>query len=194
MTRFIVINEQSIPVHITHAHRKSIQLRVKDSILWVRAPQKMSDRWIMDFIETKKSWISKQLIKKEKVYISAKEGWLILFNQKVMIGNDSVQTVLTRAYPTFMEMIESQCLTYADRLNVTITSIQIKSMKRSWGRAHASGKLVFATRLIHTDPRFIEAVCVHEVVHLVFMNHSSDFKKTCIRLCPQYLEWIKLET
>lgn len=192
MNRFILVNKQTIPVHITHTNRKSIQLKVKDSSLWVRAPYQVSDRWIMEFIESKKTWISKQMSKTEKVYASAADGWVMIFNQKVLIENDSMSSVVSKFYPQFEHIVQSHCKKYAHQLNVTIDSIQIKSMKRSWGRAHASGKLVFAIRLIHTDPRFIEAVCAHEVVHLVHMNHSAEFKKTCVRLCPQYLEWIKL--
>jgi predicted metal-dependent hydrolase len=68
-------------------------------------------------------------------------------------------------------------------MNLSYNDIKFKKMKSRWGSCSSKKTLTFNTQLIKVEKELIDYVVVHELSHLVFMNHSKEFHN----LVEQYL-------
>ena len=83
---------------------------------------------------------------------------------------------------------------FADLLHVTYQTIHIKDQKSRWGSCSGRGNLNFNWRIIMAPEPVCDYVVIHELCHLVHMNHSQEFWKLVESICPnyqQYKKWLK---
>jgi len=70
----------------------------------------------------------------------------------------------------------------------------IKNQKTRWGSCSRAGNLNFSCRLLMAPPRIVDAVIIHELAHLRYMNHSEKFWNLVASMNPAYEEheaWLK---
>lgn len=72
-------------------------------------------------------------------------------------------------------VIAQRAAKYAGVLGVEYHKIHIKDQKSRWGSCSGKGNLNFNWRLIMTPDEVLDYVVIHELCHLVHMNHSPDF-------------------
>lgn len=179
-------DDQPIQVNIERQRRKSLTLQVKDGQLFVKAPWLMSNETITGFLEKKKRWIKNRITSDSLPEIDFESRYYFSFGIKTEIDQENKKIFLD---PTYLY----QRLTFwQNHLNLYPKKVSVKKMKRSWGRCSSTGSITLNIRLLHYDKRFIDAVIVHELVHLNHMNHSKSFKEALIEALPEYREWIKL--
>ncbi|WP_412031286.1 YgjP-like metallopeptidase domain-containing protein [Metamycoplasma buccale] len=71
--------------------------------------------------------------------------------------------------------------------NVTNISFKIKAKKSAWGTNYLEKKLItFSKYLALFNPKLIEYVVVHELIHFNFNNHSPEFWNAIKKLIPNY--------
>jgi len=73
--------------------------------------------------------------------------------------------------------------------------INIRDTKSRWGSCSAEGNISYSWRLILAPNSVLDYLVVHEVSHLVEMNHSINFWNEVETLMPNYKEfrsWLKL--
>jgi predicted metal-dependent hydrolase len=63
----------------------------------------------------------------------------------------------------------------AECLGVAIRRVSVRDQVSRWGSCSSTGVLSFSWRLILAPPFVLEYLAVHEVAHLVEMNHSPRF-------------------
>lgn len=76
----------------------------------------------------------------------------------------------------------------------TYGNIRIKTMKTRWGSCSAKGNLNFNWKIIMAPEEVIDYLVVHELSHLIEMNHSVNFYKQLERVLPDYKisrKWLK---
>lgn len=83
-------------------------------------------------------------------------------------------------------LIEENIYKYAAELGVNINRITIRDQKTRWGSCSSLCNLNFNWRLSIAPMEIINYVMIHEVCHLVYMNHSQQFWELLEELCPQY--------
>jgi predicted metal-dependent hydrolase len=66
--------------------------------------------------------------------------------------------------------------TWAARVGVTPTRVQVQPLTRKWASCSTAGRLTFSADLLSQPPRFRDEVIVHELVHLIAANHGKLFK------------------
>jgi predicted metal-dependent hydrolase len=66
--------------------------------------------------------------------------------------------------------------------------IKINDAKSRWGSCSSSGTIRFSWYLIIADEVIIDYVIVHELAHLLEMNHSERFWAIVGRIFPNYRE------
>ena len=73
----------------------------------------------------------------------------------------------------------------AEKLKVVVKRVAVRDQTSRWGSCSTTGVLSFSWRLILAPPYVLEYLAIHEVAHLVEMNHSPRFWRLVNRLCPE---------
>lgn len=159
---------------IVRSKRKSIGLEITDDGLLVRAPMRASRHEIERVIASHESWINKKMAVHRQAQASARA--------KGLLGEDDIQQLMKQA----KEYIPQRVAYYAPTLGVHPGRITIRKQKTRWGSCSAKGSLNFNCLLMLAPPETIDSVVVHELCHLIEMNHSDKFYETLLRVFPDY--------
>ena len=71
----------------------------------------------------------------------------------------------------------------AERLGVAIKRISVRDQSSRWGSCSTTGVLSYSWRLILAPPFVLDYLAVHEVAHLIEMNHSRQFWRLVNGVC-----------
>ena len=71
----------------------------------------------------------------------------------------------------------------AEQLGVSINRISVRDQSSRWGSCSTTGVLSYSWRLILAPPFVLDYLAVHEVAHLIEMNHSPRFWRLVNRVC-----------
>lgn len=170
-------------MEIIRSNRKSISIEIRpDVTLLVRAPLLMKDTEIQRFLKEKESWVLTHLKK-------AKERQMMLKSIEKLSAAE-IQKLADKASKIIPEKVKY----YADLMNVPYRRITIRRQKTRWGSCSNKGNLNFNCLLMLAPDEVVDYVVVHEVCHLIEMNHSKAFWKLVEQVMPDYKEqkkWIK---
>ena len=72
----------------------------------------------------------------------------------------------------------------AAALGVTVKRISVRDQSSRWGSCSTTGVLSYSWRLILAPPFVLDYLAMHEVAHLVEMNHSPRFWRLVMAICP----------
>lgn len=75
-----------------------------------------------------------------------------------------------------------------------IQRVRLKYNKTNWGSCSSSSNINLSTRLLFAPEEVQDYVIIHELAHLIEMNHSSRFWKIVSDIMPDYKEaekWLK---
>jgi len=84
--------------------------------------------------------------------------------------------------------ITERVIEFAARMNVDPLSIRITSAKKRWGSCSLGKGINFSWRLIMGSDEVIDYVVVHELSHILQMNHSPAFWRIVAIVLPDYKE------
>lgn len=162
---------------LIRSSRKTLALEVRAGELIVRAPYKMKQTEIDRFIREKQSWIEKHLEmsrerEKQKEKVAPLTG-------------DELRQLADSA----LAYIPGRVRYYADLLHVQPARITIRNQRTRWGSCSSGGSLNFNCILMLTPPEVIDSVVVHELCHLIEMNHSERFYRLVYSVYPEYDRW-----
>ena len=162
---------------IIYSIRKTISLCVKDGRLVVKAPLGTSRRRIEEMVASHADWIEKNIIKQRER--NAK------FDSLTEKDIANLRKLAKRIIPIKVEH-------FANIMGLKYGRITITSAKTRFGSCSAKGNLSFSYRLMLYPEEAIDYVVVHELAHLVEMNHSSRFYKIIESVLPDYKKRKKL--
>lgn len=75
-----------------------------------------------------------------------------------------------------------------------ITQVRLKYNRSNWGSCSTQGNVNLSTRLLFAPDSVIDYVIIHELAHLIEMNHSPRFWKIVQQAMPDYKQkeaWLK---
>ena len=78
--------------------------------------------------------------------------------------------------------------TFAPKLDVPIPRLLLSNARTRWGSCNAKREVRLNWRLIQASQPTVDYVVVHELAHLIEMNHSRRFWKLVALACPHYRE------
>lgn len=175
--------------------RRSLALVVREhGELEVRVPLACSEAEIRRFLESRADWIlthmesqKKQSEEREALRPHRSE------EEKMQLRKDCIQTMKT--------LLPERIAFYEPLLPPThrpITRVAIRGQKTRWGSCSLRGSLSFNWKLALAPQEcrddVIDYVIVHELCHLVHMNHSAAFWSEVERILPDYQKarkWLK---
>ena len=88
-----------------------------------------------------------------------------------------------------LEVIPERVAYYAPLVGVKYGRITIRNYKSKWGSCTSSGKLKFNCILMLAPPKVVDSVVVHELCHILQLNHSDKFYAEVLRVFPDYWKW-----
>ena len=170
----------------------------------MRAPLSISLREIDRFVNAHRGWIlqtqARVGIRREKE--EAERRALVQANASGERAPDGYSWLLTeedladlkrKAVPLFAE----RAALYAPRVGmrgVTYGRITIRCQRTRWGSCSSRGNLNFNLLLLLAPPEVLDYVVVHELCHLLHMDHSAAFWRDVGRVLPEYRQqekWLK---
>lgn len=182
------------------ARRISLRVDVADPGIIVVRPKRASDKFVLDFVASKRQWIEHQLKKLPQPIaladgmtigilgadhaISARpdakggvwteDGALIVTGAPEHLPRRVKDFLKAEAKRQFAEWARA----FAAQLNVKVTRVTVRDTTSRWGSCTRDGHISLSWRLI-LAPRDVAAyVVAHEVAHLRHMNHSAAFWRT----------------
>lgn len=91
--------------------------------------------------------------------------------------------------------LERRVMHFAPKLGVKAKSIQIKDLGFRWASCSPSGSLLFHWKCFMAPLTVIDYIVVHELCHLRFSDHSTQFWNEVDKVLPDYKErkeWLRL--
>lgn len=158
---------------VKRSNRKTVGLEItSDCEIIVRAPKRMGDREIAEFVNKYRSWIDKKLPEAKKRA------------EKIRNIDNNEENLRRAARETIPALVER----YSKIMELRPTSIKITSAKKRFGSCSSKNGLCFSWRLMAYPTEAIEYVVVHELAHLKHHNHSTKFYKLIEKYMPDYKE------
>ena len=149
---------------------KRIILRVKDGVICVSAPPRVSQRDIDKFVESKRVWIEEQLNNPHGLIPFDSDACLRKFNR-----------IAEKVYHLVADKVKPQPQMY------------VRDYKSRWGVCYYKRNYIVLNKQLFTKPEAaIEYVILHEYVHFLAPNHGAQFHKILRELMPDYKERKKL--
>ena len=204
------------PDYIERSNRRTLSLSVlKDGNVVVKAPITMKDSVINRFVEEKQDWIREKLflinktisrfddvVHYKKFLLYGNRYSLVLDNVKKIETNDKFQIVMSNKvepdkilknlklwYKKIAKQILAERLAFIEsRIKLKSNSFRIGDSKGRWGSCNSKGTICLNFRVIMLPPSLIDYVIVHELCHLVEMNHSKNFWGLVSKFLPNYTE------
>lgn len=165
-----------IDFQLTRSKRKTLAIYVKpDGSVEVKAPLKMAEKTIENFVEEKADWIDHV----KKRFADMRQN-----RKTIIISSDDMRRLKEEAGA----YIGSRCPFFAKQMGVSYQKIGITKAKTRWGSCSSKGNISFSYRLMLTPKDAIDYVIVHELAHLKEMNHSQKFWAIVGKMMPDYKE------
>jgi len=203
-----------IKYNLIRSKRKTIAIHIVDGELAVKASLKMPQADIDKFVNSKKSWIDKNLsnsiVKKEQkesfalnygdsillmgksYFIIGRQGSSAGFDGRCFfvpedLSSEKIKQLIINTYKAFAKnYILSRVIVFADKMSLEPKSAKITSAAARWGSCSSKGCLNFSWRLVMADEDVVDYLVVHELAHLKVMNHSKKFWVIVQNVLPNY--------
>ena len=139
----------------------------------VRAPMRMPLSQIEDFVGEKRSWIERTVMKQKQTAAQRKQ---------IRLSPEQVKEVRRLAG----EDLAARVRRFEPMMGVRCSAVKISGAKTVWGSCSSKGTINFTYRLWFAPEPLRDYVVVHELAHLIEMNHSERFWSQVERVMPDY--------
>ena len=199
---------------IIRSKRRIVALIVEsDGSVTVRAPMRLPERAIREFVEKHVDWVEKKKAEMRAVvptpskqyqpgetflYLGREYSLEVVAGQhKKLILDDRFKitaSALVNAELVFQNWYRLQAKQWiVERVKHLAVShqlhyekVKITSARTRWGSCSSRNTLSFSWRLMLTPPEVIEYVIIHELAHTMHHNHSKRFWTLMGKLMPDY--------
>lgn len=176
----------SILCHVKKSNRKSYALEIEPGgNVIMKVPMHPSRQVIYQFLTEKENWI-KVKYKKQCKLVMLQKGQDLTEQQKKALED--------RYRKAAKEYIPKRVAFYQSFVEKSYERITIRDQKTRWGSCSSKGTLSFNWRLMLAPPAVLDYVVVHELCHLMHMNHSKAFWNAVEEIMPNYKihrKWLK---
>jgi len=201
----IEFEHQTIEFNIQYGSGKKLAIQM-DSIgrITVKAPKGTSEEIIMKAVEHHGKWIVEQLqnFAKSRENTGPREyqeagKFLHLGKEHALhqlietdgLSEEELKKRLKKFYfASCKKIVGKRILDYQSQLGVKPKSIEIVESRTKWGSCSSDKKLTFNYRLAMAPLEVIDYVIIHELCHLIHMNHDRSFWRRLGSIMPDYKE------
>jgi len=158
---------------LVRSRRKTVAIAFdKDGMLVVRAPMRLERARIDALLAEKSALIEKHRLRRQQ------------YEQSRLPEPTEAERaeLIAQAKRTLPQLVHL----YSSVMGVRPVSVRITSAQTRWGSCSAKGTICFSWRLMRMPADFVEYVVVHELAHLVELNHSPRFWAVVRSVLPDY--------
>lgn len=202
----IQLEDQMVTLHVQYAKRKKLSVTVDGSdLITVKAPKGTSEEAILGavaslgpkILEKLRSNAAARQVPRVKAYEGDEEAFLYLGKEYALhelIGDrqadaEELKLALKKFYTASLKKIIAERIKpYQTQLRVKPKSVEIVESRTKWGSCSFDGKLTFNYRLAMAPPEVIDYVIIHELCHLLHLNHDRSFWRRLGSIMPDYKE------
>ncbi|PLT33322.1 M48 family metallopeptidase [Bacillus sp. V5-8f] len=127
------------------------------------------------------------MFKEEKLHIYVKQ-----------YDAEKIKQALKRFYyQQCKALVEKSISSYRSHFKTKPRSVHISDSKTAWGTCDSKRQLTFNWRLAMAPREVIDYVVVHEMCHMVHLNHDRSFWRLVGKIMPNYKEkenWLTLSS
>jgi len=114
------------------------------------------------------------------------------------LEDERIKQALKRFYyQQCKALVERSIQTHQSNFKIKPRSIRISDNKRTWGTCDSRLQLTFNWRLAMAPLKVIDYVVVHEMCHMVHLNHDRSFWRLVGKILPDYEQrenWLALSS
>lgn len=115
----------------------------------------------------------------------------MIANQTQILRNLCVAWLKSKGHEKLKERVKY----YSNMMSLVPSQLIVKDQEKRWGSCTKSGAILINWRIMMAPMRIVDYVVVHELAHLKYQDHSSDFWKTIHSVMPDYeqrKEWLRI--
>lgn len=207
-----MLNQPQVEISkIVRSNRRSLAIVVSRSgEVIVRVPLKISEAIINQFVAKHTEWaVKKQKEFKETIRpLSEENAYYLGTEYKTIIDKelsepfkfDEAFYFSDRYSKHKKEILESWFKVQANKIikrkfielagqySIKFNSVSITGAKARWGSCNYKRNVNFSYRLVMADIKAVDYVIVHELAHLIELNHSVNFWNEVKKMMPDYRE------
>ena len=190
-------------IKVIRSKRRTLSLSLgAEGEVVVRAPKRVSDAEIENFVSRHRRWMEKRLTEREGTQISLETGKILpLFGKKYKIadGKPSIEgdtlylpeknraaELVALAEELAKQMLARTTQKFASAYGFEYASVRISRARSRWGSCNRKGAIAYTFRLAFVPMELSEYVVVHELCHTRVFNHSAAFWKEVARVLPDW--------
>jgi len=166
-----------IEYSLIYSDRRTLSLSVKDGKVIVRAPRKTPRSIVDSFVKKHVAWIFRTLEKEEK----RNEIFNGLTNERILELKAVAKSKLAKKTEY-----------YSNIMGIKYGRITITSAKTRFGSCSSKGNISYSYRLMLYPEEAQDYVVVHELAHVLEMNHSKRFYQIIEKVLPDYKQRIRM--
>lgn len=122
-----------------------------------------------------------------KDYVVFEDGKLHIYVKQV--DAEKIKQSLRRFYyQQCKALIETSIANYQSYFKTKPRSIRISDSQKTWGTCDSKHQLTFNWRLAMAPRDVIDYVVIHEMCHMVHLNHDRSFWRLVGKIMPDYKE------
>ena len=216
----VIVGARQIPlVMVRHPRARRYLLRLRgDGTVRVTIPRGGSIGAAREFIQRSTRWLEQQLrqmesrpqkthawtvgseilFRGELTRLEAGEpGWIRFGGETLKVTNPEadLRPVIERHLRRLATReLPSRLLELAAQHGLTVRRVTVRNQRTRWGSCSRRGTISLNWRLIQTPAFVQDYIHLHELAHLIELNHSERFWRQVERLYPDYLaaeRWLK---
>lgn len=188
----ILLKEKTIYYNIEYSKRKKITMDITpEGIITVKAPTKTSLDQINTFMQQNETLLlavqerldNRKFISSQKTY-QEEEHFLYLGKAHILSDllnhipeeEDAIQTELKRFYTQqTKQLVKKRVAHFESIIGVKSKSITIVDSPKTWGTCNNKKELTFNYKLSMAPLSVIDYVVIHELCHILHLNHDRSF-------------------
>ena len=201
----IILKDTVFSFYVQYTKSKKFRLEVTpEGHITVKAPAKATEEQILEFmrLNTKPLLTFQERLEKREYVLSKKtytETETFLYMGKpckldelldtIPQSPEEAQLLLKKIYTKKTKQLVKKRVAYFEKIiGVKAKGLTVVDSPLSWGTCNSHGELTFNYRLSMAPAQVIDYVVIHELCHLLHLNHDRSFWRKVGAYDPHFKE------
>lgn len=202
----LTIDDKEIVFNVTYGKGKKMSLEITpEGHITVKAPSKTPEEKINEFIKSNSKTIldfqerleNRKYISSQKNYSRQEETFLFQGRactladllDEIPASEEEIQAQLKKFYTKkTKQMVKKRVQHFEKVIGVASKSVTVVDSPHSWGTCNNFKELTFNYRLSMAPLPIIDYVVIHELCHILHLNHDRSFWRKVGSYDPHYKE------